>query len=277
MRMSTIFFACGMPSVLRCSRLFCCFPSQVVSFGRLGIFGRNGWYCREADVEHWNALAGYRGLRDPAVRQYFNGTFLAFEKDWGPNQALITNLVLRYDVAYLGAHAAPAEIRARLDAGVPAFFFLWSPYALNARYRLNRIQLPAYTPALFKQGLADFPTDVLEKVASKQLAALTPMVAELYSLFRLDNSAQESMLAMIEAEGLSVMQAVCAWMQKEENIAVWQAWLPAEARTCDAGNYAVDETSCAPCPPGSGSIGGTATSCVQCLAGKATHILGAHA
>jgi hypothetical protein len=25
--------------------------AQVVSFGLLGVFGRNGWFCREADVE----------------------------------------------------------------------------------------------------------------------------------------------------------------------------------------------------------------------------------
>ena len=91
----------------------------MVSFGPLGVLGRNGWFCREADVDRWNALAGYRGLRDPQVRWHFNGTFLAFEAEgWGPNQKLMTNLDLRYDVAYLGATAAADAIRARLDAGL---------------------------------------------------------------------------------------------------------------------------------------------------------------
>ncbi len=240
----------------------------MVSYGRLGILGRNGWFCREADVERWNTLAGWRGLRDLAVRQYFNGTFLAFEKDWGDEELRMSNLGLLYDVRYLGADAASDLIRARLDADLPTFFYLWSPHPLNARYSLNRIQLPAYTPALFKQGLSDYPTDVLEKVASKQLAGLTPAVAELYSHFQIDNFAQESMLAMIDVEGLSAMEAVCTWMRKEENAALWKAWVPAEKRTCDAGNFAVEETSCAPCPRGSGSIGGTVTACVHCSAGK---------
>ena len=56
---------------------------QVVSFGPLGILGRVGWFCREADVELWHSLAGYRGLKDPAVVRHFNGTFFSFERDWG--------------------------------------------------------------------------------------------------------------------------------------------------------------------------------------------------
>jgi ABC-type proline/glycine betaine transport system substrate-binding protein len=240
----------------------------VVSFGRLGVLGRNGWFCREADVEQLNALAGWRGLKDPAARQHFNGTFLAFESDgWGPNQQLMTSLNLPFEPVYFGADAAEDAIRARLDASLPAFFYLWSPHAFNSRYSLNRIQLPAYTPALFKLGLSDYPTDVLEKVAAKTLSEHAPDVAKMYSLFRIDNAAQESMLDAIDS-GLSVMQATCAWMQKEENAAVWGAWLPVAKLACDPGNYAVDESSCAPCPAGSASVGGAVSTCTSCSAGK---------
>ena len=179
----------------------------------------------------------------------------------------MTNLDLRYDVAYLGATAAVDAIRARLDAGLPAFFYLWSPHALNSRYNLNRIQLPAYNPALFKLGLSDYPTDVLEKVAAKTLSENAPDIAKLYSLFRIDNPTQESMLAAIDS-GLSAMQATCAWMQKEESAAVWTAWLPVATLACDPGNYAVDESSCAPCPAGSASVGGAVSLCTSCTAGK---------
>jgi hypothetical protein len=246
--------------------LLSAFPPQVVSFGPLGVLGRNGWFCREADVDRWNTLAGYRGLRDPQVRRHFNGTFLAFDKAWGDEELRMMNFDLRYDVAYLGAAAAVDVIRARLDAGLPAFFYLWSPHPLTARYSLNRIQLPAYTPALFELGLSDYPTDVLEKVAAKTLSEHAPDVAKVYSLFRIDNPAQESMLAAIDS-GLSAMQATCAWMRKEENAAVWEAWLPVATLACDPGNYAVDESSCAPCPAGSASVGGAVSTCTSCSAG----------
>jgi hypothetical protein len=240
----------------------------VVSFGRLGVLGRNGWYCREADVDRWNALAGYRGLRDPQVRRHFNGSFLAFEAEgWGPNQQLMTNLNLPFAMDYLGASAAANVIRTRLDAGLPALFFLWSPHALNARYSLNRIQLPAYSPAQFEHGFSDYPMDVLEKVGAKTLSERTPDVAELYTRFFIDNSAQESMLAAMES-GLSAMQAACTWMRTEENAAVWKAWVPVTKLACDPGNYAVDESSCAPCPAGSASVGGVVSTCTSCSAGK---------
>ena len=218
-------------------------------------------------MDRWNTLAGYRGLRDPQVRQHFNGTFLAFERSWGPNQELMTNLDLRYGVAYLGADRAVDAIRARLDAGLPAFFYLWSPHPLNSRHSLNRIQLPAYTPALFELGLSDYPTDVLEKVAAKTLSEHASDVAKVYSLFRIGSPAQESMLAAIDS-GLSAMQATCAWMQKEENAAVWGAWLPVAKLACDPGNYAVDASSCVPCPAGSASVGGAVSACTSCSAGK---------
>jgi ABC-type proline/glycine betaine transport system substrate-binding protein len=202
----------------------------IVSFGPLGILGRNGWFCREADVERWNALAGWRGLKDPAVRDAFNATFLAFQRDWGNNALMLSNLGLRYDVVYLGSSRAPSVIQSTLDAGIPAFFYLWSPHPFHALYRLNRIQLPAYSAALFEVGLSDFPIDVVVKMGTKQLAMSVPEVAEMYSRFRIDNTAQESMLAMINADGTSVMQAVCIWMRKEENAAVWKAWLPTDEK-----------------------------------------------
>ena len=241
----------------------------MVSFGKLGVLGKNGWFCREADVERWNALAGYRGLRDPAVRWHFNNTFLAFEPGWGPDQELLTNLDLHYDVENLGADAAPNTIRARLDAGLPALFYLWTPHPLNAKFSLNRIQLPAYSPALFARGRSDYPTDALEKVGSEQLTRLAPAVAKMYSLFVIDNSAQEAILAKVDAHGLSVMQASCAWMRQEENLAVWQAWQPVEKATCDVGHYVVNDTSCAPCSPGLASFDVEATACEKCSAGAA--------
>jgi hypothetical protein len=239
----------------------------VVSFGALGVLGKTGWFCREADVERWNALAGHRGLKDPAVRRYFNGTFLAFTAEWGDEEMRMSGLGLSYDVYYLGADEALDAIRARLDAGLPALFYLWAPHPLNARYGLNRIQLPAYSPERFDEGKSDFPTDVLEKVGSTQLARYAPAVGKMYARFQIDNSAQESMLAAMDAGGVSAMQAACTWMRVKENAAVWRAWIPVEPLTCDPGHYVEGTASCAPCPPGSKSAGGFATACTQCSAG----------
>jgi hypothetical protein len=135
----------------------------------------------------------------------------------------MANLDLNYDILFLGTDAEDA-IRSRLDAGLPALFYLWSPHPITARPDPSRIQLPKYTPPLFKIGRSDYPIDVLEKVASSQLAELVPDVAELYSSFQIDNWAQETMLADLGSNDASVILATCAWIRSEENAATAQKW-----------------------------------------------------
>ena len=245
----------------------CLLRAQVLSYGRLGLLGRNGWYCKESDVERWVGLAGWRGLRDAHVAEYFNYSFIAFEESWGPNQPLLANLGLAYNVEYVGADKAAGTIKARLDADVPVFFYLWTPHPLNARYSLNRIQLPTYSAERFGQGRSDYPIDVLEKAGSKRLAELAPDVATLYSRYQITNDVQEAMLVTMDIRGLSVAQAVCEWMRQEESRTIWQEWLPSEHPACSVGSI-INGSDCQACPAGSGSLGGSATACTLCAPGN---------
>ena len=200
--------------------------------GALGPLGRNGLYCRNIDVDRFPALAGWRGLNDSAVREYFNSTLHAFVREWGPLEELMRNLGAGYKVLFLGSEAS-ATIRSRLQAGVPTLFYLWSPHSLNAQFDLNRIQLPAYTNmAVFEQCRSDYPTDVLEKVATKKLAEISPDVESLYARFTIETSAQEDLMLSIDLGSHTVMQAVCGWLTTEENGAVWRPWLPNTLVSC---------------------------------------------
>ena len=97
----------------------------------------------------------------------------------------------------------------RLEAGLPTLFYLWTPHQLLALYKLTRIQLPTFEKNLFDDGRADYPYEVLEKVAWENLASLAPVVQQLTTRFSLDNSALGSMLGSMETEGLSTFQAAC--------------------------------------------------------------------
>ena len=57
--------------------------------GNLGLIGRNGWYCLESEVERWPALAGWRGLKDPAVQEHFDNTARACSRAWPDAARLI--------------------------------------------------------------------------------------------------------------------------------------------------------------------------------------------
>jgi hypothetical protein len=181
----------------------------VVSAGALGPLGRNGLYCRDIDVDRFPALPGWRGLNDSAVREYFDGKLYAFEPGWGPLEEMMQNLGLDYEVVWLGTQAAQT-IKLRLQSGVPTLFCLWSPHPLNAQFRLSRIELPAYTTrALFQQGRSDFQTDVLEKVAAKNLAEISPDLEILYARFTVETATQERLMLAIDSGRQTVMQ-VCS-------------------------------------------------------------------
>jgi hypothetical protein len=195
-----------------------------------------------------------------------NGTFIAFEESWGDVARTFANLGLDYKIEFLGAGNAVEAIKARMDGGIGAFFYLWTPHPLNAEYGLNRIQLPTYSVEGYKLGLTDYPVDVLEKVGSKRLADLAPEVAIVYSRFYIDNSDQEAMLMPLDAFGQSLAEAVCGWVHKEGAAAIWQAWLPTENLMCAVGQIA-NGSACEVCPAGAHSLGGTQTRCEQCAPG----------
>jgi hypothetical protein len=106
-------------------------------------------------------------------------------------------------------------------------FYLWSPHSLNAQFNLSRINLPPYTTqAVFEEGRSDFPTNVLEKLAAKQLAEISPGLQTLYAHFTIDTATQERLMSAIEVGGQTAMQAVCGWLTTEQNAGVWRRWLP---------------------------------------------------
>ena len=233
----------------------------------------------ERDVAVWPALAGWRGLLDPAVRSHYNGTLFCFGTAgvdsvlWGPQDALMRSLRLGYDIVWMGsAEDSEATLKARLDSGLPTLFFLWSPHQFLSQYALSRIQLPTYSAERYAAYSSDFPFELLEKAAFKNLAQMAPRVYDLYCRFRLDNAVQEILLQAVSIGGQSIMQAACGWLRNPSNSAQWATWIPLQQ--CEIGEYldASNET-CLSCPSGSGSMGGRIATCTACAAGECRHVL----
>jgi hypothetical protein len=233
-----------------------------------------GWYVVERDLERWPALAGYRGLRDADVHRHFNGTLYSFgaygvdSDTWGPQEEMLRGLGLEYRVVWMGtSEESEALIKSRLEAGMPMLFYLWDPHPLIDQYKLSRIQLPRYEGLdPYLEGKTDFPIDVLEKVFSTKLASFAPEVHDFYFRFRIDNAVQRQIMRAVDSEGLSMLQATCAWLRTPANAERWGRWLKSDV-TCAIGSYLVNDTSCELCPKGSGSLGGRLTECTKCAAG----------
>jgi hypothetical protein len=233
-----------------------------------------GWYVVETALERWPDLAGYRGLRNPDVHRHFNGTLYLFgtygvdSDTWGPHEKILEGLGLDYRVIWMGStDESEALVKSRLDAGLPMLFFLWDPHPLIDQYKLSRIQLPRYQGLdLYLEGKTDFPVDAPEKVYASKLASFAPKVHDFYFRFRIDNAVQRQIMRAVVFQGLSMLQATCAWLRTPSNTDRWRRWLESDF-TCPVGHYLANETSCELCPKGSGSLGGSLTKCTQCAAG----------
>jgi ABC-type proline/glycine betaine transport system substrate-binding protein len=219
-------------------------------------------------------LSGWRGLLDPAVQKYFNRTFIAFQPDWGPDKELMRNLGLDFEVVHLGGKAE-SEIEQRLAAGIPTLFYLWSPHPLAAKFRLSRIQLPEYSPALFEAGMCDYPPgEPLAKVASCLIARIAPSVLRFYEAVSIDNREQISMMAAVGGDASS-KDAACAWLRGPEGNEKRRKWL-LDSTQCPVGFHLptsgdIDgDVQCHACPRGMSSLGGDATGCDLCALGKST-------
>ena len=107
----------------------------------------------------------------------------------------------------------------RLSAGEPTLFYMWTPHPIGKAHKIHRIQLPAQ----LREGKTDYNTDFLEKLASAKLEMVAPRVQDLYSRFTLTNDDQERMMLSMYSEGLSAMEAACAWMKDNR---AWRRWIP---------------------------------------------------
>ena len=112
----------------------------------------------------------------------------------------------------------------RLGAGEPTLFYMWTPHPIGKAHKISRIQLPAFQDSQqLREGKTDYKTDFLVKVASARLEVVAPRVHDLYSRFTLTNDDQENMMLLMYTEGLSAMEAACAWMKDNR---AWRSWIP---------------------------------------------------
>ena len=231
------------------------------------MLGQNGLYTQESNLDKWPDLAGWRGLGNPQANAAFNKTCVAFVDSWGPTSPILDDLQFGYTADFLG-DSADVVIAEKLEGSEPLLFYLWSPHALLSKFKLNRIQLKAYTTrADFDAGKCDFPPDTLEKVYAKTLTKSMPLVERLYQRFSVRAGSVSWILDQVRP-GLDLAGAVCAWMKDAENNGTWAEWVPVEEVSCKPGEHKDADDTCKPCAPGYFSEGGTVQSCSPCPAGE---------
>ena len=209
---------------------------NVVDAGLLGPIGKIGWYLPTYMVDQHPALATWEGLADPELAGLFataetgdNGQFLTGDPSWvSTEQLVIDNLELPLEIIYTGSEEG---IVAAIDAAIaredPVLAYFWTPHSIHNAYDLTEVQLPEHTPECADKGDAfdcDYPADNLFKIVWAGLQQGAPAAWELLHNFNYTTDDQVSMLAAVEAEGMSVEEAAADWIAANE--ATWSAWIP---------------------------------------------------
>ena len=210
--------------------------------GPLGVTAETGWfvptYVIKGDAERgiepmapnlksWKQLNDYVDLfKRPESGD--KGLCIDGVAAWETNnEDRIANLGLNYMNVYSGTEGAMwAEILGAYERGDPIFACdMWSPHWVYAKYDFTEIELPPYTDECNTTTHAcDWKTQILYNIARVGFKDEFPDAYQLIENMRLTNADQESMMFLIDSEGLSVEESVAQWIDNNKD--TWQTWLP---------------------------------------------------
>lgn len=211
---------------------------DVVSIGDLGAVGSIGWYVPDYVIEEHPELATWEGFKDPDIAKLFAspetgdlGRFLGTDPSYSQaDEAIIANLDLPFQVVYSGSEPATfAELERAVSGKEPILMYWWIPTAAAVEFNLVQVELPEYDPDNWVNAddvATAYPEDVLQKVASSQLADKDAAVADFLAQFTLTTDEQLAMLPAVEIEGEDAEDVAAQWVEDNED--TWKAWLPAE-------------------------------------------------
>jgi glycine betaine/proline transport system substrate-binding protein len=210
----------------------------LADLGPLGVEGKIGWYVPRYVAEGELGVDSWEVLLDPTVTAAFavastgdRGRFLGTDPGYEQyDEELIDELGLPLTVEYSGSDAATAaEVDAAVAAERPILLYWWTPTALVARNDLVNVALPPRTDECVADlegggpARCDYPVEVLFKLGSPELASRAPEVDRFLRALRLTTDDQLGLIDQVENRGLTVDEAVDAWVAA--NQARWEAWL----------------------------------------------------
>ncbi len=105
-------------------------------------------------MEQFPALAGWRGLLDPAAVALFDYSLYVVSNEREEVVGWITNLVgnlgVNLSVVVYEDNDELTWLKSRLDSHIPTLFYLWKPHPLLKEYQFNRLALPEFDQDLFE-------------------------------------------------------------------------------------------------------------------------------
>ncbi|QIE45205.1 ABC transporter substrate-binding protein [Pseudohalocynthiibacter aestuariivivens] len=215
---------------------------QAVDLGATGIDSREGWIYPAYVEEACPGLPSYEALNDckelfATPETFPKGRLLDYPADWAPdNDKRLTGLGLDFVAIPSGSEgAAAAEYKAAMTAKRPIVMMFYAPHWLFAEFEPKWVDMPASSDACYSDPShgpnanathdCNWPSGWVRKLAWVGAEEKWPAAFRFLQEIQITNEIQESLVLEVDVNGVSLEDAVAAWM--DDNPDVWQMWIDA--------------------------------------------------
>lgn len=210
----------------------------VTELGDLGLDAKEGIAYPAHVAELCPGLPAWEALQECA--QVFAtaetlpmGRLVDYPADWGtPGADRMTGFALPFKAVPAGSEGALiTELRASTEKKTPLLITFWQPHWAMSAYDVKFVELPVGNEECFNDAAwgtnpdathdCDFAPTRIFKASWSGMADKWPAAAEILTNYTLSVDAQQPLMGKIDVDGMSVEEAVAAWMAENEG-----SWKP---------------------------------------------------
>ena len=216
---------------------------NTIDLGETGMEAKEEWwypiYMKELcpGLPDWQALNACAGLFATPVTGS-KGRYLGGPVTWGGwDDERVEALNMDFEVIHAGTDAALfAELESAYQRKAPFLGWVYAPHWAPAKYEGEWVEFPPYSAECYNDPSVGLnpdmaydcgkPSGLVRKAGWAGGEAVWPCAYQAIRAFRMDNATMGELVAEVDLEGVSVDDAVNAWMDANE--ATWQSWTACE-------------------------------------------------
>lgn len=212
---------------------------NTIDLGETGMQAKEEWWYPIYMKEQCPGLPDWQALN--ACAELFatpetgsKGRYLGGPVTWGGwDDERVEALDMDFEVIHAGTDAALfAELESAYQRKAPFLGWVYAPHWAPAKYEGEWVEFPPYSAECYDDPSVGInpdmaydcgkPSGLVRKAGWAGGEAVWPCAYQAIRAFRMDNATMGELVAEVDLEGVSVDDAVNAWMDANE--ATWQSW-----------------------------------------------------
>jgi len=212
---------------------------NTIDLGETGMQAKEEWWYPIYMKEQCPGLPDWQALN--ACAELFatpetgsKGRYLGGPVTWGGyDDERVEALDMDFEVIHAGTDAALfAELESAYQRKAPFLGWVYAPHWAPAKYEGEWVEFPPYSAECYNDPSVGLnpdmaydcgkPSGLVRKAGWAGGEAIWPCAYQAIRAFRIDNATMGELVAEVDLDGVSVDEAVDAWMGANE--ATWQSW-----------------------------------------------------